>query len=298
MTPTSARAGSRDGRSARARRPTCVRAGLAAIEFVMALTVILFLLVALVWIGRVAANTVKATVAARHQAWTRRPQAQPRSFDFTDLEGGRVQGEATAPVRVSPLFDGLILPRAEQTISGGSWDHRRERLARSPNRQLYPVLLQSTLATGAAGLAEVEGLLASFADQVTDGLENDREAEAFRRDEELRRREQERIRQRQEAEQARANERWNQEFDKTIREIGAQRDIERQKVDRIDREIAELGRAISEHAATEPKDAGHRERLKQLEKQREDLRQQRREPAERIRRLEELESEARRQRAS
>jgi hypothetical protein len=293
MMPASARAEPRGYPGRRSSRLNCHRAGLAAIEFVMALTVILFLLVALMWIGRVAVNSVQASVAARHDAWTRRPQAQPRSFDFTDLEGGRVHGAATAPVSVSPLFDGWILPRAEQTIVGGSWDHRRERLSHSPNRRLYPVLLRNTLASGAAGLTDLEGAMASFAGRVTAGIGNDQMAEAVRHDEESRRGAEEQIRQQLKQQQAQANEAWNQEIEKSIRDINAQKDSERQKVAKIDRDLADIDRAISEHAATEPKDDRHRERMRHLERQRENLRQQRREPAERIRKLEELEADAR-----
>lgn len=295
MSPGSTRSRFLDDCGLRPRWPTRGRTGLAAIEFVMALTVILFLLVALLWIGRVAVNSVQATVAARHEAWNRRPQAQPRSFDFTDLEGGRVRGAATVPVSVSPLFDGMILPRAEQTIIGGSWDHRRERLSRSPNRQLYPVLLRNALASGAGGLADVGGLLAAFADNVTGGLENDREAEVFRQDQEKQQREQQQIRQRQAEAEAQAKEKWNQELENTIRKIKAETDLEREKVTIFDRELMELDRAITEHAAATPQDQVHRAEMERLEELRGKRRLERRDVAERIRKLEALEAEGRRQ---
>jgi hypothetical protein len=271
-----------------------LRTGLAAIEFVMALTVILLLLVALLWIGQVAANTVGAAVEARHDAWTRRPRARPRSFDFTDLEGGRVQGTATVPVRVSPLFDGLILPRAEQIITAGSWDHRVERFERSPNRRLYPVLLRTALASEAADMADVDGLLASFADRITAAADQDREAESFRRDEERQRRELDRIRRERAAELDRANQRQRAEIEGMIRAADGLRSEQRRRASALDREIGELDRAIVGHAALEPQDDAHRKEAERLEKHRQDRRRERRETEEKIRQLDEFAAEARR----
>jgi hypothetical protein len=293
MTPASVHAGSWDGRISRPCRPTRGPAGLAAIEFVMALTVILFLLVALLWIGRVAANSVQATVAARHAAWTRRPQARPRSFDFTDLEGGRVRGAATVPVSVSPLFDGMILPRSEQTILGGSWDHRRERLSRSPNRRLYPVLLRQALAAGAADGAALEGLLGSLANQIKDGIAEELAGnEILREIEQTRQELEDRVRQAQEKLDE-VKQQVQEEVAAIVRRFEEARDRARLAVQAIDRELEALERRIKEHAAVEPKDGDHQADTGRLERQLEDRRRAGREAVEQLRRLESLLEKAR-----
>ena len=293
MTPTGFREDFWDGQVCRARRPTRRRAGLAAIEFVMALTVILFLLVTLVWIGRVAANTVQATVAARHEAWTRRRQAQPRSFDFTDLEGGRVEGAATAPVHVSPLFDGMILPRSEQTIIGGSWDHRRERLSRSPNRRLYPVLLRAVLASAATDLADLEGLLGSLANQVTDSIAEEIAGnELLQEIEQMRETFEDLVQQAKEKVKA-VKEQVQEKIAAIIRRFEEARDRARLAVTAIDRELEALDRRISEHAAAKPQDAAHRTEADRLGRQRDDLRRARSEADEKLRTLENLLEKAR-----
>jgi hypothetical protein len=293
MTPTGFREDFWDGQVCRARRPTRRRAGLAAIEFVMALTVILFLLVALVWIGRVAANTVQATVAARHEAWTRRPQAQPRSFDFTDLEGGRVQGAATAPVHVSPLFDGMILPHSDQTIIGGSWDHRRERLSRSPNRRLYPVLLRAVLASGATDLADLEGLLGSLANQVTDSIAEEIAGnELLQEIEQLRETFEDLVQQAKEKINE-VKEQMQEKIAAIIRRFEEARDRARLAVTAIDRELEALDRRIKELAAIEPQDAAHRTEAEQLERQQKDRQRERRDADERLRTLDALLEKAR-----
>jgi hypothetical protein len=254
----------------------------------MALSVILFLLVALLWIGRVAAHSVQAAVAARHKTWTRRPQAQPRSFDFTDLEGGRVRGNATAAVKVSPLFDGMILPRAEQTIIGGSWDHRRERLSRSPNRRLYPVLLRNTLAADAADLTDLEGLLGSLADQINDAIAEElagneilQEIEQFRQElEDLIRQAEEKVNE--------VKQQVQEEIAAIVRRFEEARDRAQLALTAIDRELEAIERRIKEHAVVEPKDADHQAEADRLERQLEDRRRARREAAELLRSRESL----------
>jgi hypothetical protein len=293
MTPARVREDFWDGQGCRAGRPVRCPAGLAAIEFVMALTVILFLLVALLWIGRVAANSVQATVAARHQAWTRRPQAQPRSFDFTDLEGGRVRGDATAPVSVSPLFDGMILPRAEQTIIGGSWDHRRERLSRSPNRRLYPVLLRNVLTAGATDLADLEGLLGPLADQIKDAIAEELAGnEILQEIEQIRQQLEDLIRQAEEKVDE-IKQQVQEKIAAIVRRFEEARDAARLAVTAIDRELEAIDRRIKEHAAAEPQDGDHQTEAERLERQLEDRRRARREAADRLRRLESLLEEAR-----
>jgi hypothetical protein len=293
MTPAGVCENVWEGQVCRARRPTRRRAGRAAIEFVMALTVILFLLVALVWIGRVAANTVQATVAARHEAWTRRRQAQPRSCDFTDLEGGRVEGAVTAPVHVSPLFDDMILPRSEQTIIGGSWDHRRERLSRSPNRRLYPVLLRAVLASAATDLADLEGLLGSLANQVTDSIAEEIAGnELLQEIEQLRETFEDLVQQAKEKVNE-VKEQVQEKIAAIIRRFEEARDRARLAVTAIDRELEALDRRITEHAAVKPQDAAHRTEADRLGRQRDDLRRVRSEADEKHLSLENLLQEAR-----
>lgn len=272
-------------------RPT----GLAAIEFLMALTVVLLLLVALLWIGRVAVNTVTATVQARHDAWRQRPGARPRSFDFTDLTGGIVRSTATAPVTVSPLFDGLIVPRAEFAVDGGSWDHRAERLEPSPNRRLYPVLLQTAVTAKVADLGDITNALDAVAQAISVARAANDQIEQFREQSERQRQEMEALRRSREEEHAAAKQQHDEEFAAVIRQIEQSRDLERRSAAALDGEIAELDRQIAAHAAREPKDAAHRAEAERLAQRLADRRRARQDVERRLRELDDLEAETRRE---
>lgn len=273
------------------------RAGLAAVEFVMALTVVLFMLVALLWVGRVAEHRAAATIQARHQAWRSRVDARPRSFDFTDIDGGLVTGSAELPVRVSPLLDGLILPRAEVAVIGGSWDHRAERLERSPNRRLYPVLLRTAAAGELADLADVDGLLRALVDALRGDPESDREADSFLEDADGARQQIDAAKQQRERDMQAAKEVRRREFETLLGEIAAARKTEQAAATRIDGEIADLQRQAKEHAGREPKDEAHRREAERLRKEIDDRRIERGKIDGRLRDLDLLETKTRRQAA-
>jgi hypothetical protein len=278
--------------------PACRRrAGLAAVEFVMALTVVLFMLVALLWVGRVAEHRAAATVQARHQAWRNRVDARPRSFDFTDIDGGRVTGAAELPVRVSPLLDGLILPRAEVAVIGGSWDHRAERLERSPNRRLYPVLLRTAVAGELADITDVDGLLRALVDGLRGDPESDREADSFLEDADGARQQIDAAKQQRERELQAAKDARRREFETLLGQIDTARKTEQAAATRIDGEIADLQRQATEHAGREPKDEAHRREGERLRKAIEDRRIERGKIDGRLRDLDALETRTRRQAA-
>jgi chromosome segregation ATPase len=196
-------------------------------------------------------------------------------------------------VSVSPLFDGMILPRAEQTILGGSWDHRRERLSRSPNRRLYPVLLRQALAAGAADGAALEGLLGSLANQIKDGIAEELAGnEILREIEQTRQELEDRVRQ-AEKKLDEVKQQVQEEVAAIVRRFEEARDRARLAVQAIDRELEALEQRIKEHAAVEPKDGDHQAETGRLERQLEDRRRAGREAVEQLRRLESLLEKAR-----
>lgn len=277
-------------------RPACHRrAGLAAVEFVMALTVVLFMLVALLWVGRVAEHRAAATVQARHQAWRNRADARPRSFDFTDIDGGRVTGVAELPVEVSPLLDGLILPRAEVAVIGGSWDHRAERLERSPNRRLYPVLLRTAVQGELADITDVDGLLRTLVDSLKGSPESDREADSFIEDADGAGKQIDAAKQQRERDKQAAQEARRREFETLLQQIATARQNEQAAATRIDGEIRDLQRDATEHAGREPKDDAHRREAERLRKEIEDRRTEREKIDGRLRELDLIETKTRNQ---
>lgn len=270
------------------------RAGLAAIEFVMSLFVLLLLVVALLWSGAVVRNAADAMVMARHDAWRQRREARPRSFDYADVDGGRVTGAAQRPVRISSMLDGRVLPRAETAVHGGSWDHRAERLERSPNRRLYPVLLRTTAAGAAAGLADVDGLLGSLtsglgADVQADGRLKDIKAAADAANQKIGD-----LKKKVEEAETSAKQAARQEWERMLEPIVMERTRVQGKAATLDRRIADLQEEARMHAVREPKDAAHREEAERIRKALEESRTERPLVKSRLQELEALEQRVRR----
>jgi hypothetical protein len=243
--------------------PSGRRTGLATIEFVMALVVLLLLVVALLWSAATLRNAAAATVAARHDAWRQRRDARPRSFDFADVDGGRVTGAAERPVRISPMLDGRVLPRAETAVHGGSWDHRAERLERSPNRRLYPVLLRSA-AGAASGLSDVDGLLGSLGSGLAADVQSDGRlaaiAEVFNTIARLLGDGQTQLKRAETAAREKARQEWKQMGEPLESEWTAARE----KAAALDVRIAGLREDARLHDLRVPKDAAHREEAERI----------------------------------
>jgi|694.fasta_scaffold24054_5 hypothetical protein len=274
--------------------PSGRRVGLATIEFVMALTVLLLLVVALLWSGAVLRNAAVATVVARHDAWRQRRDARPRTFDYADVDGGRVTGAAERPVRISPLLDGRVLPRAETAVHGGSWDHRAEKLERSPNRRLYPVLLRQTV----AGLADIDGLLggltSGLAENVqADGLLADIQNAADAANQKIGD-----LKKKVEEAETSAKQAARQEWQRILEAVTSERTTVQGKAATLDQRFADLQEEARMHAVREPKDAAHQEEAERIRKALEETRTERQPLKIRLQELDALEQRVRRQMGS
>lgn len=251
--------------------PSCRRCGLATIEFVMALTVLLLLVVALLWSGAVLRNAAVATVAARHDAWRQRRDARPRTFDYADVDGGRVTGAAERPVRISPLLDGRVLPRAETAVHGGSWDHRAEKLERSPNRRLYPVLLRQAV----AGLADIDGLLGGLTSGLAENVQTDGQLADIQDAAEAADKKIGDLKKKAEEAETAAKQAARQEWERMLEPLARERTMVQERFRTIETRIADLQEEARMHAVREPKDAAHREEAERIRKALEETRTER-----------------------
>lgn len=142
----------------------CVDRGIATLELVMALPVILTLLVALVWLGFAVIGQAEVTVEARYKAWSQRFEPWSQST-FAFSADQQASGDATTAVEVSPLLDGFGDPQSQHTIEQANWDHRSVEFRAVPNWKLYAEV----------GLASKrEGLIARYEDarSTVDQLQN------------------------------------------------------------------------------------------------------------------------------
>lgn len=128
----------------------------------MCLPILLFLTVAIVWLGFSVAGQSEVTITARNQAWRLRhggpadnpqiggtPEEQP--FDFSS--SALVTDEESKIIKVSPIFDSLPQPKSKHAVLCGSWDFTVADLNRPPNWQWYTALAAS------AGRVGLEGAL-------------------------------------------------------------------------------------------------------------------------------------------
>jgi chromosome segregation ATPase len=205
-----------------------------------------------------------------------------------------VTGAAERPVRISPLLDGRVLPRAETAVHGGSWDHRAEKLERSPNRRLYPVLLRQTV----AGLADIDGLLggltSGLAENVqADGLLADIQNAADAANQKIGD-----LKKKVEEAETSAKQAARQEWQRILEAVTSERTTVQGKAATLDQRFADLQEEARMHAVREPKDAAHQEEAERIRKALEETRTERQPLKIRLQELDALEQRVRRQMGS
>ena len=131
------------------------RRGLAAVEFVMVLPLVLFLLLGLLWAGGVAWRSGDVAVKARQEAWRRKAAAVHGPFDFADQSGGHVTATKESPVVVAAAVDGPFVPRSTHHDRGGGWHHPAVDMDRTPNWKLQALALRGTAANVVNEIAAV-----------------------------------------------------------------------------------------------------------------------------------------------
>ena len=117
------------------------RRGIAAVEFVMVVPLLLLLFVGLVWTGRVSIARATTAVEARHDAWNARPRVKHPQFDFGDTTSGIATASAEQTVAVAwPAASAS--PRADASVHGDPWGFRTLKMNRPPNWPLMTTALR------------------------------------------------------------------------------------------------------------------------------------------------------------
>ena len=146
--------------------------GIATLEFVMAMPVLLLLMVALTWLGYSVIGQTEVIIEARNKAWQKRftnasdkPLVFPTAKGLYSREKDYVTEMASKQVKVSPVFDGLPGPSSTHTILAGSWDYSAMPLTDPPNKKLILTAVASgTLGKVQIGLGDFENFLGKMGD--------------------------------------------------------------------------------------------------------------------------------------
>lgn len=110
--------------------------GIATLELVMCMPILLLLMVGIVWLGFSVVGQSEVTVEARHKAWQQRFETgSSKALNF--LDDDYVNEEASTEVRVSPLLDDVSGPESSHDVAQGTWDHRKLDLNQAPSWELY-----------------------------------------------------------------------------------------------------------------------------------------------------------------
>ena len=115
--------------------------GIAQLEFVMVLVVLIPLFMTLLWSGIAGNAFASVTIQARHDAWRERQNAKTVPFDFSKKDQGRISKSAQQPIHFTKLFDNWMTPQSSHVVFGGSWNHPEVDLDLSPNKGLMQTLV-------------------------------------------------------------------------------------------------------------------------------------------------------------
>jgi hypothetical protein len=134
------------------------RRGIATLEFVMAMPVLLLLMVGLTWLGYSVIGQSEVIVEARNKAWQKKftnaadnPLIFPSAKGVYSRDKDYVTGTASKQVNVSNVFKGIPGPSSTHTILAGSWDHTAMPLSDPPNKKL----IISTAISGRLGKLQI-----------------------------------------------------------------------------------------------------------------------------------------------
>ncbi len=133
------------------------RRGMAPLEFVMALPILLLMMVGIVWLGFFVIGQTEVIIEARNKAWGKRfenDKQVPLMFPTAlgDVKNPEYAGdadyvteEATTKVDVSPVFAMVPGPRSSHMILAGSWDYRVMKFDKPPDWNLVKYALVNAL---------------------------------------------------------------------------------------------------------------------------------------------------------
>ena len=170
-------------------RQTCVttRGGIAPLEFVMALPVLLLLMVGITWLGYSVIGQTEVLVKARNKAWSQRfddKSKKPLYFPLLPMYNRNsdfVSERVSQRVDVSPMFSRLPGPEAGHTVLAGSWDHRAMNFKEPPDLKLMAVAagigLFGNALDAAASLDDPLGLISQIGEFTSAGRQTQQDSQ-------------------------------------------------------------------------------------------------------------------------
>jgi hypothetical protein len=144
--------------------------GMATLEFVLALPVLLLLMVGITWLGFSVIGQTEMLVEARNKAWQKRfdnAADNPLSFPILpehDLpvlpkykkDADYVTETASKKIDVSPVFNTFPGPEASHTVLAGSWDYNAMPLDTPPD---FVLMGKAALIGTFGGVLDIASLL-------------------------------------------------------------------------------------------------------------------------------------------
>ncbi len=109
--------------------------GVATLELVLCLPILLVLIVGIVWLGNSVITQTEVVIDARYQTWQQRSSNQGTALLF--LTDDIVSENSTEKVTVSPLFDDMASPESSHDVMADAWDFELLPLDQAPNWKQY-----------------------------------------------------------------------------------------------------------------------------------------------------------------
>jgi|GEM_PF-3137097 len=140
-----------------------MRRGIAQLEFVLVLVVLLPLFLALLWLGFAGSTYTMVISDARHQAWRERQITKSQPFEFDDAFQGRIEKERSETIDFVPMFDSWAQPKSKHVVYAGAWGHPEIDLNDGfPNYVLMGKLALKAPADRAQNIGELVGQMEDF----------------------------------------------------------------------------------------------------------------------------------------
>ncbi len=112
------------------------RRGIATLELVMCMPVLLLLMIGIVWLGLSVIGQASVIVEARHKAWEKRfDEGTQKPLRF--LSDDFAEENATTNVNMGPLFNDVSSPKSSHDVAIDTWDHGSLEMNNVPNWELY-----------------------------------------------------------------------------------------------------------------------------------------------------------------
>jgi hypothetical protein len=143
------------------------RRGIATIEFVMSLPILVWLMMMIFLVARRHMDQAHMTQNVRHEAWlkrsdTEKPQRATNMFAFIGNEfSGKSEYEEGKLLKIYKWMGGQRLSKSKAIVLGGTWDQKQmtQMNGTSPHLSVLPKMAEG----GAENVAGMSGLLRGIA---------------------------------------------------------------------------------------------------------------------------------------